>query len=69
MAVYWLDFGQAAHGTDRPSVASFVLAPWANPVAIYPADLGEMMPLLFGLLGMSGLRSFEKSGGWRSACR
>jgi hypothetical protein len=44
-------------------VASFVFSALGHPVAIYPADLGEMMPLLFGLLGMSGLRSFEKVKG------
>jgi hypothetical protein len=44
-------------------VASFVFSAFGHPVSIYPADLSEMMPLLFGLLGMSGLRSFEKIKG------
>lgn len=44
-------------------VASFVMAAIGHPVAIYPADLGEMMPLLLGMLGMSGLRSFERVKG------
>lgn len=44
-------------------VASFVLSALGHPVAIYPADLSEMMPLLLGMLGMSGLRSFDKVKG------
>ena len=44
-------------------VASFVMSALGHPVAIYPADLGEMMPLLLGMLGMSGLRSFDKVKG------
>lgn len=44
-------------------VASFVMSALGHPVAIYPADLGEMMPLLLGMLGMSGLRSFDKLKG------
>ena len=44
-------------------VASFVFSALGHPVAMSPADLGEMMPLLFGLLGMSGLRTLEKAKG------
>ena len=44
-------------------VASFVFSALGHPVAMSPADLGEMMPLLFGLLGMSGLRTLEKVKG------
>ena len=44
-------------------VASFAFSALGHPVAVYPADLGEMMPLLFGLLGMSSLRTFEKVKG------
>ena len=44
-------------------VASFVMSALGHPVAIYPADLGEMMPLLLGMLGMSGLRSLDKIKG------
>jgi hypothetical protein len=32
-------------------------------VALSPADLGEMMPLLLGMLGLGGLRTFEKING------
>ena len=44
-------------------VASFVFSAVGHPVAMSPADLSEMMPLLFGLLGMSGLRTLEKVKG------
>ena len=38
-----------------------VLLPMAGyVVAVSPADLSEMMPLLFGLLGLGGLRTVEK---------
>jgi len=40
---------------------SKVLLPMAGyVVAVSPADLSEMMPLLFGLLGLGGLRTVEK---------
>jgi hypothetical protein len=29
-------------------------------LAVSPADLGEMMPLLLGMLGLGGLRTVEK---------
>jgi len=32
-------------------------------IAVSPADLTEMMPLLFGLLGLGGLRTIEKLNG------
>ena len=31
-----------------------------NPIAIAPADMSEMMPVLLGLLGLGGLRTYEK---------
>ena len=41
-----------------------VLLPMAGyVVAVSPADLSEMMPLLFGLLGLGGLRTVEKLNG------
>ena len=49
----------------------FVVGPmcqWASAIAGHevvfpPLDLGTMMPLLFGLLGLGGMRSFEKMYG------
>jgi len=41
-----------------------VLLPMAGyVVAVAPADLSEMMPLLFGLLGLGTLRTVEKLNG------
>lgn len=44
-------------------VASFVFAALGHKVEMYPADLGEMMPLLLGMLGIGGLRTLEKIKG------
>lgn len=45
------------------SVAKFVLAVAGHPVQLSPADLSEMWPLLAGMLGIGGLRTFEKIRG------
>ena len=45
------------------SVAKFVLAVAGHPVQLSPADLSEMWPLLAGMLGIGGLRTFEKIKG------
>ena len=42
-------------------VAKFGLAVYGHPLALEPADLSEMMPLLLGMLGLGGLRTFEKT--------
>jgi len=44
-------------------VGVFVSALVGKNLALHPADLSEMLPLLFGLLGMGGLRTFEKMQG------
>jgi len=44
-------------------VAVFITNAAGNPLALSPADLSEMMPLLLGMLGMGGLRTFEKMQG------
>ena len=44
-------------------VALFVAALLGHPLALKPADLSEMMPLLMGMLGMGGLRTLEKIQG------
>jgi hypothetical protein len=31
-----------------------------HPLSIGPADMSEMMPILLGMLGLGGLRTFEK---------
>lgn len=44
-------------------LSSFLLAACGHPVNFTPADLSEMWPLLLGMLGIGGLRTFEKVKG------
>lgn len=41
-------------------VALFAAALFGQSVNVKPADLSEMMPLLVGMLGLGGLRTYEK---------
>jgi hypothetical protein len=41
-------------------VAKFSCAYFGKPLDLSPADLAEMWPLLMGMLGLGGLRTFEK---------
>jgi hypothetical protein len=36
---------------------------YGHPLNLAPADISEMMPVLMGLLGLGGLRTFEKVKG------
>jgi len=43
------------------SIAKFIaLAFFAHAIDIKPADISEMMPILLGMLGLGGLRTYEK---------
>jgi hypothetical protein len=45
-------------------VLLFVAAYFAHPIPnLQPADLGEMLPVLMGMLGLGGLRTIEKING------
>lgn len=44
-------------------VARLGAAYFGHPLDIAPADMSEMMPVLLGLLGLGGLRTFEKVKG------
>lgn len=44
-------------------VAKFACALAGHPLQLNPADLAEMWPLLMGMLGLGGLRTFEKTKG------
>lgn len=44
-------------------VGVFVAAAAGHPLDVSPLDLSEMLPLLLGMLGMGGLRTFEKVQG------
>jgi hypothetical protein len=41
----------------------FIAAALGSPLTVSPLDLTEMLPLLLGMLGMGGLRTFEKVQG------
>ena len=46
------------------SIAKFVAAAFfAHTIDVSPADVSEMMPVLMGMLGLGGLRTFEKLKG------
>jgi hypothetical protein len=44
-------------------VAVFAAAALGHPLQLKPADLGEMLPVLMGMLGLGGLRTIEKIRG------
>jgi len=44
-------------------IAKLALTIWGHPLDIAPANLTEMMPVLFGLLGLGTLRTVEKING------
>ena len=44
-------------------VITFVLMQQGHYVDLPPVDLGAMMPVLLGMLGLGGLRSWEKARG------
>ena len=44
-------------------IAKFAMLAVGHPVNMQPADLGEMLPILMGMLGLGGLRTIEKVNG------
>jgi hypothetical protein len=44
-------------------VAKFACDYLGHPLALSPADLGEMMPVMLGMLGLGALRTTEKIKG------
>lgn len=44
-------------------IALFLCGYFGHPLQLKQADLSEMMPLLFGMMGMGAMRSFEKVKG------
>ena len=44
-------------------MATFMLAQTGHLIQLPPVDLSAMMPVLLGMLGLGGLRSFEKYKG------
>ena len=46
-----------------PALKAGLLIAGMTPLALAPADLTEMLPVLMGMLGLSGLRTAEKFKG------
>lgn len=44
-------------------ICNFVLTLTESPITVPPLDLSEMMPVLLGMLGLGGLRTYEKTQG------
>ena len=42
-------------------VCNFILTINKHPITVPPLDLSEMMPVLLGMLGLGGLRTYEKT--------
>ena len=62
-AIGWVCGAGCAWNWIGLPMASFIMAAIGQTVQIYPADLGEMMPLLLGMLGIGTLRTVEKIKG------
>lgn len=56
----WVCGGGCAWNWIGLPVAKAAFDYFGHPLMVSPADLGEMMPLLLGMLGLGGLRTVEK---------
>ena len=62
-AIGWMSGGAMGLNFIVFPIASFVLAQTGHLVELPTLDMSEMMPVLMGLLGLGGLRSYEKVKG------
>ena len=62
-AIGWVCGGACAWNWIGLPMAKAGLAIFGYTVALSPADIGEMMPILLGMLGLGGLRTMEKING------
>jgi len=61
-AVGWIcATGMAVNFIITPLLGPLVLE--YTPVTLVPLDVEQMMPVLLGMLGLGGMRSFEKKNG------
>ena len=63
-SVGWVCSAACAWNWIGLPIAKIGLLAYGHPLDLAPADLSEMMPELMGLLGLGGLRTFEKVKGW-----
>lgn len=59
-AIGWICGAACAWNWIGIPVAKIALVASGVTIALSPADLSEMMPVLMGMLGLSGMRTFEK---------
>lgn len=59
-AIGWVCGSACAWNWIGLPIAKVLLALYGHPLDLNPADLAEMMPILMGMLGLGGLRTFEK---------
>ena len=62
-AIGWVCGAACAWNWIGLPVSKAVLQLAGHDLALNPADLSEMMPVLLGMLGLSGFRSYEKVKG------
>ena len=62
-AIGWVCGAACAWNWIGLPITKLVLLSTGHDIAIAPADLTEMMPVLFGMLGLGGLRTIEKLNG------
>lgn len=62
-AIGWICGAAFAWNWVGLPVANFAAAWLAHPMSLSPADMSEMLPVLTGMLGLGGLRTFEKVKG------
>lgn len=62
-AIGWVCGGACAWNWIGLPMAKAGLAIFGYTVSLSPADIGEMMPILLGMLGLGGLRTMEKING------
>ncbi len=62
-AIGWICGAACAWNWIGLPIAKLGLALYGHPITLSPADIGEMMPILLGMLGLGGLRTMEKVNG------
>ena len=62
-AIGWICGAACAWNWIGLPIAKLGLALYGHPIELNPADIGEMMPILLGMLGLGGLRTMEKVNG------
>ena len=60
-AVGWITAIGLATNYLLVPVWNFLLSINESPITVPPLDLSEMMPVLLGMLGLGGLRTYEKT--------